>query len=290
MTPAVPATASLPDRLWRKCGTAVAFSVFGLACVAFGFTLFPAACLTTRDPAVARRRAQWIVHRWFRFFAGLMKRLGLIRVEIRGGERLRQPGRMIVANHPTLIDVVLLIAQIPEVDCIVKRGVLRNPFMRWPARWAGYIGNDHPEQLVADCAASLKKGHSLLVFPEGTRSIPGQPLRMTHGAARIALEADAQVLPVTVSCEPAILHKGVPWHYAPRQGHFVITVGEPYPVAPFREGAASTAIAARRLTHHWEQYFAARTGGTAAHPLAPTAPQPQYSSSAAAAPAEPFPQ
>lgn len=277
MTPS-PAAASPWNRAWRKCATAVAFSVFGLACVLFGFTVFPAACLSTRDPAVARRRAQWIVHRWFRFFAGLMKALGLIRVEIHGAERLRVPGRMIVANHPTLIDVVLLIAHIPEVDCIVKQGVLRNPFMRWPARWAGYLGNDAPEQLVADCAAALRQGHSLLVFPEGTRSVPGQPLRLTHGAARIALAADATVLPVSIRCDPPLLHKGVPWHHAPRPGHFTLAVGEPYPAAPFAAGAASPAIAARRLTRHWEQYFAERTGAGAVHPLAPPLPQPQYSS------------
>lgn len=269
---------SPPGRLWRKFATAIAFSTFGLACVLFGFTLFPLACLTTRDPGVARRRAQWIVHRWFGIFAGLMKALGLLRAEIHHAERLRVPGRMIVANHPTLIDVVLLIAQIPEVDCIVKQAVLRNPFMRWPARWAGYIPNSSPEQLIADCVAALRAGHSLLVFPEGTRSVPGQPLRMMHGAARIALEAGATILPVSIQCEPALLHKGVPWHRAPRPGHFVLTVGEPYPAATFLEGTAGTAIAARHLTHHWEQQFASGIGATAAHPLAAPMSQPQYSS------------
>ena len=266
------------DRLWRKFGTAIAFSVFGLACVLFGFTLFPLAGLTTRDPAVARRRAQAIVHRWFGIFAGLMKVLGLIRVEFHNAAALRAPGRLIVANHPSLIDVVLLIAEIPEVDCIVKQAVLRNPFMRWPARWAGYIAHATPEQLIADCVASLRAGHSLLVFPEGTRSVPGQPLRMTHGAARIALEAGATILPVTIRCEPALLHKGVPWHYAPRPGQFELRVGEPYAAADFLQGAANTAIATRHLTHYWEQQFATGIGATAAHPLAPPMPQPQYSS------------
>ena len=275
---AVGAPGSLPDRLWRKFGTVIAFSVFGIVGAVAGVTLFPAACLTTRDPVVARRRAQAIVHRWFGMFSRLMQVLGLMEVRFHNAEALRVPGRLIVANHPSLIDVVFLISQIPEVDCIVKPAVLRNPFMRGPARWAGYIAHSSPEQLIADCVASLKKGHSLLVFPEGTRSVPGQPLKMSHGAARIALEAGATILPVTIRSEPALLHKGVPWHYAPTRGDFELTVGEPYPATDFLKGAASTAIAARRLTHHWEQQFAAGIGVKAAHPLAPPVPQPQYSS------------
>src|SRR3546814_10079232 len=63
---------------------------------------------------------------------------------------------------------------------------------------AGYIGDSNPTQLVADCVATLKAGHSLMIFPEGTRSRPGQPLQAPHGTARIALESGAPVLPVTI--------------------------------------------------------------------------------------------
>lgn len=265
---------------WRVVATGLAFSVFGVACVLFGFTLFPLACLTAPDRAAARRRAQWIVHRWFGAFAALMKGLGLITVEIDGAERLRRPGHLIVANHPSLIDVVLLIAHIPEVDCIVKQQIFRNPLMRWPVVWAGYIGNSAPEQLIADCAAALQRGHSLLVFPEGTRTVPGQPLRMTHGAARIALAAGASVLPVTITCSERTLFKGQPWYRVPPQTpHYRLRVGEPYPAGRFlTEAGGQITVAARRLTHHWERQFAAATGNRAAHPLAEAAAHAQYSS------------
>ncbi len=266
------------NRAWRVCGTGLSFVLFGLACVLFGFTVFPLACLTTRDRATARRRAQWIVHRWFNFFARFMAAVGVIRYELRGAEKLRRPGQLIIANHPSLIDVVLLIAHIPEVDCIVKRQIFDNPFMRWPALWAGYIRHDTPEQLIADCAGVLQAGHSLLVFPEGTRSVPGQPIHMTHGAARIALEANADILPVTITCEPLMLNKGVPWYRVPPSpGHFILDAGEAYSAAPFLAGAGgSVTIAARRLTHHWQNYFSAPR--TAAHPLAPRAAHAQYAS------------
>lgn len=244
------------DRRWRQLATGFCFLVFGAGGIVFGLTLFPLACLPARDAATARRRAQWIVSRWFRLFSNLMRVCGLIRWEIHGAEKLRRPGQMIIANHPTLIDVVLLIGHIPEVDCIVKEALFRNPFTRLPITWAGYISNSAPTQLLGDCIATLRAGRSLMIFPEGTRSIPGQPLQIPHGTARIALESGAPVLPVTISCEPLMLNKHRPWHdVPPRPGHYRIVVGEPYDPAPFLHQAPSMAIAARRLTAEWQRHF-----------------------------------
>lgn len=235
--------------------------VFGLGGIVFGCTVFPLACLTTRDPAVARRRAQWIVCGWFRFFANLMRVVGVITWEIHGAEKLRRPGQMIVANHPTLIDVVLLIAYIPEVDCIVKEGLFRNPFTRMPITWAGYISNSTPSQLVGDCVATLKAGRSLMIFPEGTRTVPGKPPQIPHGTARIALESGAPVLPVTIRCEPLMLNKHRPWYdVPPRPGHYRIVVGEPYDPSRYLHEARGMAIAARRLSAEWVRYFSLNGG------------------------------
>jgi 1-acyl-sn-glycerol-3-phosphate acyltransferase len=264
---------------WRVLGTGFCFAVFGLASLIAGLTLFPTLCLTTRDRETARRRAQGLTHHWFGMFSRLMAVLGLIRYEIRGAERLRVPGRLIVANHPSLIDVVLLLGYLPEVDCIVKRAIFENPFMKWPAIWSGYISQSTPEQLIADCAVSLQKNHSLLVFPEGTRTVPGQAIRMSHGAARMALEGNCTILPVAITCSPPHLFKHQPWYRAPaRCPHYVLEVGEPYPAAHFlAEAGGVPSVAARRLTRHWEQYFAAHIGGMAAHPLAEPSAHPQYS-------------
>lgn len=241
------------DRRWRQVATALSFFIFGSVGLICGVTMFPLACLTTRNPLTAKRRAQWIVWRWFWLFSRIMRALGVIRWEIRGAERLRQRGQLIIANHPTLIDVVLLIGYIPQVDCIVKDALFRNPFTGMPLRWAGYIANGgDASQLLDACRDSLQRGNSLLIFPEGTRSRPGQPLQIPHGTARIALAAGAPVLPVMIRCAPLMLEKGRPWlDVPPRPGHFVIEVGEPYAVQPYLDEAPSMAIAARRLSRDW---------------------------------------
>jgi 1-acyl-sn-glycerol-3-phosphate acyltransferase len=267
------------DYLWRAAATGFCFAVFGIVSLVAGATLFPALCLTAPDREAARRRAQMLTHRWFGTFCRLMAGLRAIRYEIRDAGRLRTPGVMIVANHPSLIDVVLLIGFLPEVDCIVKPAIFRNPFMKWPATWLGYIAQHTPEQLFADLQAALARGHSVLVFPEGTRTVPGQPIRMGHGAARMALEAGATILPVSIAVNPPHLFKHEPWWRPPVTcPHYVLTVGEPYPAARFLQEAGGVApAAARRLSRHWEQYFAAQTGAAAAHPLADGGNGPHYS-------------
>lgn len=267
------------DYAWRVLATGISFALFGVVALVAGLTLFPAVCLTARDRATARRRAQGLTHRWFRLFSRFMALLGAIQYEIRGEERLHVPGRLIVANHPSLIDVVLLLGYLPEVDCIIKKAIFDNPFMKWPARWSGYISQASPEQLIEDCSVSLRNRRSLLVFPEGTRSVPGQPIRMAHGAARMALEGRCTILPVAIHCTPPHLFKHQPWYRVPVQRpHYVLEVGEPYPADRFlAESGGVPSVAARRLTRHWEQYFAARTGAQPAHPLANPSAQPQYS-------------
>ena len=264
---------------YRALGTGVCFAVFGLVSLVAGATLFPALCLPAADAEEARKRAQHLTHKWFGTFSRLMRAPGFIDYEVHGAERLRQRGVMIIANHPSLIDVVLLLGLTPEVDCIMKPAIFHNPFMKWPAKWLGYIAQNSPEQLFADCQASLRAGRSIMIFPEGTRSVPGQPIRMGHGAARMALEVDATILPVTIQVTPPHLYKAHKWWKPPVvKPRYVITVGQPYPAAPFLQQADGVpSVAARRLTRHWEQTFAHATGGIAAHPLASDAAAPHYS-------------
>jgi 1-acyl-sn-glycerol-3-phosphate acyltransferase len=233
--------------------------------------MFPLLRLSTWNRDVARRRIQRGMQVTFKVYMEIMRRLGICTYSIDGDAseglaRLRQPGRLIIANHPTLIDVVLLGSLLPEVDCIVKRGLWRNPFLRWPVSWAGYIPNSegpnsegpnsNGEELVERCSATLRKGHSLLVFPEGTRTVPGKPMRLQRGAAHIALAADVEILPVTITCDPVTLFRGNPWYRVPaRRFHMQVKVGMPVAARAFREGNEVTSRSARRLSQWMLAYY-----------------------------------
>lgn len=246
------------DQGWRLFGTALSFACFGLGGVLLSLSLFPLIRLLSPSRDSTRRRIQRAMHYTFRLFVWQMSRLGVMRYEVEGRERLRRGGTLVVANHPSLIDVVLLIALMPEADCIVKQALWRNPFLRWPVAWADYTPNsDSAEALVESAAAKLRAGRSLIVFPEGTRSRPGQPLAMQRGAARIALAACAEVLPVTIVCTPPLLGKHQPWYKVPpARPQWRIVVGEPLSAGEFAPAGVPEPLAARRLTEHFADYFA----------------------------------
>jgi 1-acyl-sn-glycerol-3-phosphate acyltransferase len=246
---------------WRVAATGFVFVVFGVGAIFISVTMFPLLRLSTWNRDVARRRIQRGMQLTFKVYMELMRGLGILTYSIEGVDRLRQPGRLIIANHPTLIDVVLLGSLLPEVDCIVKRGLWRNPFLRWPVSWAGYIPNSEGEELVSRCAATLRKGHSLLVFPEGTRTVPGQPMRVQRGAAHIALAAEAEILPVTISCDPITLFRKNPWYRVPvRRFHMCVSVGTPVSAREFQEAGEAPSRAARRLSQWMLDYYAASPG------------------------------
>ncbi len=248
-------------RYWRILATGWVFILFGLGALLISFTVFPLLRLSSTNRQVVRRRIQCGMHLCFRFYVWIMRSLGLLTYEVHHVERLWQPGQLIIANHPCLIDVVFLISLMPRVDCIVKQGLWRNPFLRWPVAWASYIPNRDGEQLVRDCAATLRQGSSLLVFPEGTRTRPGEPLRMQRGTARIALATNAPIRPVTITVTEPLLTKGYPWYRVPRmRPHFCIKVGELLTTNDYNHAGLTDeipdTIAARRLTEMFGSYYA----------------------------------
>lgn len=109
------------ERFRRIVGTGFSFAVFGFAGLVLGLVIFPVLILFVRHPARRRHAARSVVHWFFGFFVELMRRVGVLTYELHGVERLKDPGLLILANHPTLIDVVFLISLIPQSDCEIGR-------------------------------------------------------------------------------------------------------------------------------------------------------------------------
>ena len=130
--------------IWRIVGTGTSFFVFGLGGLVTGIFIFPLLTLLVRDREKRSAMARRYISRAFAMFVGLMKGLGVMSYEIQGRENIQLgSNRLIIANHPTLIDVVFLVSLFPGVDCVVKEGVVRNPFMRGVAVPANYAFGPH---------------------------------------------------------------------------------------------------------------------------------------------------
>ncbi|MDW5377474.1 lysophospholipid acyltransferase family protein [Halomonas sp. HP20-15] len=241
------------SRLWRGVGTALGFIAFGLCALTIGWLLAPPIRLVSRDSHAAQRRVRRLVRLACRGFIDALRRLGVIDVRIDHTERLDMPGRLLLANHPSLIDALFLLASTPDACCIVKGQLADSPILRRVILAAGYITTCEPRTVVGAARRALAAGRPLLVFPEGTRSLPGQPVRLQRGAAAIALASGAWITPVRIRCAPATLTKGEAWYRVPpSRPCFHIEVGAP--LAPLAGGDASQQ-AARDLTRHLEDYF-----------------------------------
>lgn len=242
-------------RGWRIVATALSFSLFGVGGVLLWLVVFPLLTLCVRNRIDRGRYARATIRFCFARFIGVMRALGVLTYEIRGAERLQRRGMLVLANHPTLIDVVFLVSLIADADCVVKSRLARNPFTRGAVRASGYICNDVGADLVEDCIASVRSGKNLIIFPEGTRTPPQGALPLQRGAANIAVRGGIDVTPVVIRCEPPTLAKGQKWYRIPsRRFHILVEVGEDFAVAPFLDGTTK-ALAARKLTHHLTEFF-----------------------------------
>jgi 1-acyl-sn-glycerol-3-phosphate acyltransferase len=249
---------SLLGRLWRSAATVLCFAVFALG----GLLLAPVlllALLLQRDGVARRRWGKRAVHHSFRAFVALMRWVGVVRVSVEPGLRaqLREGGRFVVANHPTLIDFVVLASLCPQADCLVKGALFRDPTRQWPVRLAGYIRNEDGEQTLALAARSFAEGNSLFIFPEGTRTRPGEAPQFQKGAAQLAVRLGRDVLPLYIRATPSNLHKGAPFYWAPAQAiRMAVEALAPVAVGPFLERrGGEAALAARDLNQHLQGLY-----------------------------------
>jgi len=236
--------------------SALGFVAIGACCLSLAVVL-PLVRRRARDSRDADLRAQRMIHRTCRFVLRLVDRMDLMEVRGIGTERLSQGGpHLVVANHPTIIDVVVLLAQMPQSDCIVSAGWAGNPFLRGAIQAAGWIRNDGGVQVVAESIARLRSGRSLIIFPEGTRSPMGGLQRFHRGAAHVALGSGCDLLPVLMQCEPPTLMKGQKWYDVPeRTFRVTLRVQEPISPGPYADREKSSPIAARRLTAELRERF-----------------------------------
>lgn len=240
---------------WRLMATAIAYTTFGLGGVVI-YALYPILHILPLTQAKKQHYGRRIIHLSFRFFIGLMNRLGIYSYEFHGAERLKKSGQLIVANHPSLIDVVFLLSRIPETNCIVRHGLANNPFTKGPIKTANFIVNSDPEQMIADCVATLNNGSSLVIFPEGTRTPDDKTMTFQKGSANIALRAGVPIRPVSIICRPPMLQKGVKWYKIPlKRPHFIIRVEEAFSIQPHLDSDRPLTIKSRRLTRDLLTYF-----------------------------------
>ena len=209
------------QRARRILLTGSAFAFFFLGGAILSYVVLPIARQrggTDRDRA---RRCRALLGRAWRIFHWYMQACGLLRYDPRS-VRLDLPSGpfVLVANHPTLVDVTALISVCPDAVSIAKSAVFRSPLVGRVLRSCEHVdagdGSLFAGVAVADKALTLlRSGTPVLIFPEGTRSPERGLGELRHGAFEIAARAAVPVVPVFITCEPPTLMRGQPWYDVP---------------------------------------------------------------------------
>jgi 1-acyl-sn-glycerol-3-phosphate acyltransferase len=200
-----------------------------------------------RDKGLALGRA--VIAYSYRGVWAVVSGLGMLRLDCEVLDRFRnERGLIIVANHPSMLDALIVVARLPRSACIMKAGLMNNAFLGAGAKLARYIRNDSARSMVRQAVEDLKRGGQLVVFPEGTRTTrePIDPFR--PGVTLIAKLADVPVQTVFIDTDSPYLRKGWPLWKPPRFPiTFTIREGARFQASPDSDG----------LMQELERYFAA---------------------------------
>ena len=233
------------DWTWRLFVTGIAFALFGLGGLFMTVFYFPILNLCVRDVQRRADLVQATIHKCFSIYMAIIEFIGVCDVTVENSERLKGvSGTLIIANHPSLLDTVILMGQMRRAQCIVKHELWNSFFIGGVMRAANYIRNDEdPSKLIEDCVAVLERGDNLIIFPEGTRTPPGALLgKLQRGVANVVVSSGAPLLPVIIHCNHTTLAKGEPWYrIPPTRLAFNIR---------FTESCNSTELVEEKTVHH----------------------------------------
>lgn len=242
------------NKIWRLVMTALCFALFGFGSLLLSLLWFPCLNIFIRQrhqrSIVARRSISYCFH----FFMRTMRLLGVLDYRIEGKELLTQDKNcLIVANHPSLIDYVMLASVMPTTDCIVKQALQNNFFVKGIIHAADYLINNQSDILLAACKQRFKNDETLIIFPEGTRTIYGEAMKFQRGAANIAIRCQIDIRLVHIFCNERMLDKQSSWyHVPPKKPTFTIKVGHRIDIKQFiaKVDSEEPSLVARRLNRY----------------------------------------
>jgi 1-acyl-sn-glycerol-3-phosphate acyltransferase len=156
-----------------------------------------------------------------------------IRVQVRGLEKIvLEQSYIFAANHQSQFDIFALLGHFPvQFRWLAKQELFRIPVFGFAMKGAGYIPIDRSDRKAAfrsiDLAADrIRQGTSIVIFPEGTRSLDGKLKSFKKGGFFLAIKSGRPIVPVSITGSYRILAKGT---LRVHPGTIQIAVGDPIP-------------------------------------------------------------
>ena len=267
--------------------TGAAFLAFFLAGGFLGRIALPILRILPGTPEIKRVRRERMLLWAYGLFVRYCQGLRLIQFQAPAlPPELPPSGQayVLIANHPTLLDTMILLSMFPGLTAVAKYTWYRSWLIRPLLELGGHIPGPQPAlgpgeaaEVQEDAGSTnpaldrmvehLRAGHPLSIFPEGSRSYERSLRRFRRGALEAAIRAQVPIVPVFISVVPPMLMKHQPWHEVPRErGRFRV---EFLPIIPTAGRELDARALNRELKQRYEQrhaqMLAERDSATAGH-------------------------
>ncbi len=210
-------------RIYRGLLVLLEMILFGLGALFIGCVLFPLLSLKYKGKERRKKFARIIKNSW-KFFISVMEISGEIKVHI-DGNLSDIKGKVVVASHPSFIDIILLIGNMPASLCLAKKSLLKNPVMRNIVKSLYIINDVEPEIFKKSAVEALEDGYNIIIFPTGTRTLPGEDVKIHKGAAQIAIAAGVDIVPVRIETDfPFLIKNHFPLDAGVKTVNYKLTV------------------------------------------------------------------
>lgn len=239
--------------LWRWVFTFLAYFLYGFFSILAGIIFFIPFLILPKK--IKKKLAQFLVHLSYLLLTKFLIITGVMNIKVDNKKLLQDlKGTLVIANHPSFLDIVVLMSILPRADCLVKASLWKNPFIGWVVRASQYIVSDNPLLLVDTCMERLRAGNNIVIFPEGTRSNLDSLKDFQRIYASIAINCECNLVPVFLQCTPPALTKQCRWYRIPSKKFiFDIIVFPPINLKMINNNGAP--VSSKEFSAKIEQFF-----------------------------------
>ncbi len=178
-------------KIWRSILVLFSFAIFGTGAVILNFTVFPLAKYFIKEENLLYFYSD-IIHNSWKWFVKWLSVTQVIRLDIEDISSIKN--KVIVATHPSFIDVLILIAMIPRTTCVVKHALSKNPILTNLISSIFILDNDNLDSIKSQTKTMIEKGFNIIIFPSGTRHRKNEFPKIKKGAATIAMNAGVNIV------------------------------------------------------------------------------------------------
>lgn len=184
----------------------VMLTFFGLGSLILGFIVFPILKILSKSSKTYKIRCTKLINKSWKILVKMLEYTGIINVYT-DKEILEIKNKIIVASHPTYIDILLLMAYIPNSLCVIKSSILKNCIMKNVVK-SLYITNDGSvKDFLNKAKVALEEGFNLIIFPTGKRVGYGEEVHIHKGAAQLAIKSGFSIVPLKITTSEPFMTK-----------------------------------------------------------------------------------